>query len=116
MTHASLFSGIGGFDLAAERAGFQNVFQVENNPWCLSVLEKNFPDILRGIKEINPRFIIAGNVAGIVRMALDQVLFDLESIRYTPHGHLLSGLYQRCASQKRPGMDYCLSEALREER
>lgn len=133
MTHGSLFSGIGGFDLAAEHAGFQNVFQVENNPWCLRVLEKNFPNVVRYgdiirfnakpyagqidlltggfpcqpfsfaspnrkgktdnrylwpemfrvIDEIRPRFVIAENVPGIIRLALDQVLFDLESIGYT---------------------------------
>lgn len=55
MTHASLFSGIGGFDLAAEMAGFTNVFQVENNPWAQKVLAKNFPDVTRyaDIKEFN---------------------------------------------------------------
>lgn len=29
MTHASLFSGIGGFDIAAEWAGWDNVFNCE---------------------------------------------------------------------------------------
>ena len=55
MTHASLFSGIGGFDLAAEKAGFTNVFQVENNQWAQKVLAKNFPDVTRyaDIKEFN---------------------------------------------------------------
>lgn len=43
-THASLFTGIGGFDLAAEWCGWSNVFQVENDKWCQSKLEKNFPN------------------------------------------------------------------------
>ena len=30
MKHGSFFTGIGGFDLAAEMAGIENVFQVEN--------------------------------------------------------------------------------------
>jgi DNA (cytosine-5)-methyltransferase 1 len=41
--HGSLFSGIGGFDLAAEWAGFENIFQVEIDPFCQKVLQKNFP-------------------------------------------------------------------------
>lgn len=42
--HASLFSGIGGFDLAAEWMGWTNTFQCEINDWCrLAVLAKHFP-------------------------------------------------------------------------
>jgi len=44
MTHGSLFTGIGGFDLAAQWAGFQNVFQCEINPFCQTVLKYHFPD------------------------------------------------------------------------
>ncbi len=40
MTHASLFSGIGGFDLAAEKAGFKNMFTCEMNPFCIEVLKQ----------------------------------------------------------------------------
>ncbi len=47
MTHGSLFSGIGGFDLAASRMGWDNVFQVEIDPFCRRVLQKNFPDAQR---------------------------------------------------------------------
>ncbi len=47
MTHGSLFSGIGGFDLAASRMGWENVFQVEIDPFCRRVLQKNFPDAQR---------------------------------------------------------------------
>ena len=42
MRHASLFSGIGGFDLAAQWMGWENVFQVEIDPFCQKVLQKNF--------------------------------------------------------------------------
>jgi len=41
--HGSLFSGIGGFDLAAEWVGWNNIFCVENNAFCQKVLQKNFP-------------------------------------------------------------------------
>lgn len=44
MTHASLFSGIGGFDLAAEQVGWENVFHVERDPFCQSVLKHHFPN------------------------------------------------------------------------
>lgn len=44
MTHASLFSGIGGFDLAAEWAGFTNVFHCENDLFCQKVLNHHFPN------------------------------------------------------------------------
>jgi DNA (cytosine-5)-methyltransferase 1 len=47
MRHGSLFSGIGGFDLAAEWAGWQNVFQCEIDPWCQKILTKNFPQTKR---------------------------------------------------------------------
>ncbi|MDR0872230.1 MAG: DNA (cytosine-5-)-methyltransferase [Prevotellaceae bacterium] len=42
MTHGSLFSGIGGFDLAARRAGLRNVFWCENDEFCRKVLRKHF--------------------------------------------------------------------------
>lgn len=44
MTHGSLFSGIGGFDLAAEWAGWQNLFNCEIDPFCQTVLKHHFPD------------------------------------------------------------------------
>jgi len=47
MTHGSLFSGIGGFDLSAEWAGFTNVFNCENNPFCRQVLKYHFPKAIQ---------------------------------------------------------------------
>jgi DNA (cytosine-5)-methyltransferase 1 len=46
-TLGSLFTGIAGIDLGFERAGFKTVWQVENNPFCINVLEKNFPHAKR---------------------------------------------------------------------
>lgn len=43
MTHGSLFSGIGGFDLAAEWAGWTNAFNCEIDPFCRKVLKYHFP-------------------------------------------------------------------------
>src|SRR3990167_449096 len=43
MRHASLFSGIGGFDLAAKWMGCENVFQCEIDPFCKKILQCHFP-------------------------------------------------------------------------
>lgn len=42
-----------------------------------------WPELLRVISEIRPRWVVGENVAGIVNLALDQVLSDLEGIGYS---------------------------------
>lgn len=129
--HASLFSGIGGFDLAAQIVGFENKFHCEKHPFCLYTLKYYWPDaetyedikktcfkkwkglidiltggfpcqpysgagkrkgkgddrhlwpeFLRAIREIQPRWVIGENVLGIVSwnrgLVFDEVCNDLE--------------------------------------
>lgn len=44
MKHASLFSGIGGFDLAADWMGWKNIFHCEINPFGRKILSYYWPD------------------------------------------------------------------------
>jgi len=63
----SLFAGIGGLDLGLERAGMQVRWQVENDPYCIRVLEKHWPQVkryedVRDVKwsEVEPVDLICG--------------------------------------------------------
>lgn len=44
LTHGSLFSDIGGFDLAAEWMGWHNTFHCEINEFCTRILNYHFPN------------------------------------------------------------------------
>jgi len=44
MRHGSLFSGIGGFDLAAEWMGWENIFHCEWNEFGQRVLKHYWPN------------------------------------------------------------------------
>lgn len=52
---ASFFSGIGGFDLGFERAGFEVTMQCELDKFCKQILEKHWPRVPRfdNIREIS---------------------------------------------------------------
>ena len=55
MTHGSLFSGIGGFDLAAEWSGWENLFNCEWEEFPRKVLKHHFPNAKQyeDIKDFN---------------------------------------------------------------
>ena len=54
-TVASFFSGIGGFDIGFENAGFSVTMQCEIEPFCNRILEKHWPNVPRfnDIKDLN---------------------------------------------------------------
>ncbi len=127
----SLFSGIGGLDLAFEWAGGRVSAMCELEPYCQKVLRHHWPDVplfedireLRGsdvgavdviyggfpcqpfsvagnkkgkadnrylwpefsrlVGEIRPRWVVAENVPGILRIAADDVCGDLERQGYS---------------------------------
>jgi len=135
MKHGSLFSGIGGFDLASEWMGWENVFHCEWNEFGKKVLHHYWPNaesfdditktdftkyankidiltggfpcqpyssagqrkgkederhlwpqMLRAIREIKPKYIVGENVFGLLNwnggMVFDEVHSDLESEGY----------------------------------
>lgn len=142
MTHASLFSGIGGFDLAAEWAGWTNAFNCEIDPFCRRILKYHFPnaeqyadirttdftiwrgridvltggfpcqpfslagkrkgtederylwpEMLRVVRTVRPRWIVGENVFGIVNwsegVVFEQVCSDLETAGYAVQPYII---------------------------
>ncbi len=45
MRYGSCFAGVGGFDLALERAGWECAWQIEKDGPCRKVLERHFPGV-----------------------------------------------------------------------
>lgn len=142
MTHGSLFSGIGGFDLAAEWMGWENKFHCEWNPFGQKVLKHYWPnaesfnditktdftpyanridiltggfpcqpyslagkrkgkederhlwpEMLRAIKEIQPRWVVGENVFGLINwskgLVFNEVQADLEAEGYEVFPYVL---------------------------
>ena len=142
MKHGSLFSGIGGFDLAAEWMGWENIFHCEWNDFGKKVLHHYWPkaisyhditktdftihrgridiltggfpcqpysmagkrkgkederhlwpEMLRAIKEIQPRWVVGENVFGLVNwsngLVFHEVQADLEAAGYEVFPYVL---------------------------
>jgi DNA (cytosine-5)-methyltransferase 1 len=142
MTHGSLFSGIGGFELAAQWMDWDNIFHCEWNEFGQKVLKYHFPksisydditktdfsihrgtidiltggfpcqpystagkrlgkederhlwpEMLRAIREIKPRWVVGENVRGLVSwsggLVFEEVCTDLEAQGYIVQPFLL---------------------------
>lgn len=135
MNLLNLFDGIGGFALAAEWMGWNNVASCEIDPFCRRVLDYHFnyayiyedikqadfnplrgridiitggfpcqpfslagkqrgteddrylfPEMLRAIREVQPRWVVAENVRGLITqqggLAFEQVCSSMEALGY----------------------------------
>jgi len=71
MRAISLFSGAGGFELGFQRAGIETILQAENDPVCLSVLARHWPDTDRvhDVREVDAASLRRrrGNLDGVGR-------------------------------------------------
>lgn len=66
MEVASLFAGIGGFDLGFEACGFKIVCQVERDKYCRRLLRYRWPDVpkirdIRDVKKIKAHIVCGGD-------------------------------------------------------
>jgi len=66
MKHASLFSGIGGFDLAAQWMGWTNIFHTEWNEFGQKILKHHFPNSISYHDIIKTDFTIHRNEIDII--------------------------------------------------
>lgn len=57
MRAISLFSGVGGFEQGFESAGIETVLQAENDPYCLEVLARHWPQVerLKDVRDVHER-------------------------------------------------------------
>ena len=64
LTHASFFSGIGGFDLGFDRAGITTNFHCEKNEFCRRILAQHWTDIHceEDINHVDPNRIPAADI------------------------------------------------------
>ena len=84
LTHLSLFSGIGGIDLAAEWAGFETILFVEKDKFCQKVLNKHWPDVP-----------IIGDIHDVTRERIEEAMADAES-------QSCNGFQDNAGDSKRP--------------
>lgn len=63
LNHIDLFSGIGGFALACDWAGVQNIGFVEIDPFCRQILNKHWPGV-PVVKDVN-------NVEEVIKIVAD---------------------------------------------
>lgn len=79
MNLLDLFSGIGGFSLGLERAGFKTVAFAEVDPWCRRVLAKHWPGVpcYDDVRELTSARLIEEGVCDVAgklkKLTLEQV-------------------------------------------